>query len=81
MQSSPPQEVSPRMFDNPILEWGSRVHPAVPPLIFLPVIAFLVVRAVGHESLSVASVAGVFVLGVLAWSLTEYLLHRFIFHL
>jgi sterol desaturase/sphingolipid hydroxylase (fatty acid hydroxylase superfamily) len=69
------------MFDNPILEWGSRVHPAVPPLIFLPVIAFLVVRAVGHEGLSVASVAGVFVLGVLAWSLTEYLLHRFIFHL
>jgi 4-hydroxysphinganine ceramide fatty acyl 2-hydroxylase len=69
------------MFDNPILEWGSRVHPAVPPLIFLPVIGFLLVRAVGHENLAAGSVAGVFVLGVLAWSLTEYLLHRFIFHL
>jgi sterol desaturase/sphingolipid hydroxylase (fatty acid hydroxylase superfamily) len=69
------------MFDNPILEWGSRVHPIVPPLVFLPVIGFLLVRAVGHENLSAASVAGVFVLGVLAWSLTEYLLHRFIFHL
>jgi sterol desaturase/sphingolipid hydroxylase (fatty acid hydroxylase superfamily) len=69
------------MFDNPVLEWGSRVHPIVPPLIYLPVIGYLLVRAVGHENLSVASVAGVFVLGVVAWSLTEYLLHRFVFHL
>jgi 4-hydroxysphinganine ceramide fatty acyl 2-hydroxylase len=69
------------MFDNPILEWGSRVHPVVPPLIYLPVIGYLLVRAVGHENLSVAAVAGVFALGILAWSLSEYLLHRFLFHL
>jgi sterol desaturase/sphingolipid hydroxylase (fatty acid hydroxylase superfamily) len=69
------------MFDNPILEWGSRVHPVVPPLIYLPVIGYLLARAVGHENLSVAAVAGVFALGILAWSLSEYLLHRFLFHL
>jgi 4-hydroxysphinganine ceramide fatty acyl 2-hydroxylase len=69
------------MFDNPILEWGSRVHPVVPPLIYLPVIGYLLVRAVGHENLSVAAVASVFALGILAWSLSEYLLHRFLFHL
>jgi sterol desaturase/sphingolipid hydroxylase (fatty acid hydroxylase superfamily) len=69
------------MFDNPILEWGSRVHPVVPPLIYLPVIGYLLVRAVGHENLSVVAVAGVFALGILAWSLSEYLLHRFLFHL
>ena len=69
------------MFDNPILEWGSRVHPVVPPLLYLPVIGYLLVRAVGHENLSGAAVAGVFVLGVVAWSLGEYLLHRFVFHL
>src|SRR5438874_6687845 len=33
-QPGPPQEVSPRMFDNPILEWGSRVHLVVPPLLY-----------------------------------------------
>ena len=27
-----------------------------------------------------AAVAGVFVLGLVGWSLTEYLLHRFVFH-
>jgi sterol desaturase/sphingolipid hydroxylase (fatty acid hydroxylase superfamily) len=69
------------MFDNPILEWGSRVHPVVPPLIYLPVIGFLLVRAVGPEGLAAGSVLGVFALGIVAWSLTEYLLHRFVFHL
>jgi sterol desaturase/sphingolipid hydroxylase (fatty acid hydroxylase superfamily) len=69
------------MFDNPVLEWGSRVHPVVPPLIYLPVIGFLLVRAIGHENLGVGSVLGVFALGIVAWSLTEYLLHRFVFHL
>jgi sterol desaturase/sphingolipid hydroxylase (fatty acid hydroxylase superfamily) len=69
------------MFDNPILEWGSRVHPVVPPLIYLPVIGLLLVRAIGHEHLSAGSVLGVFALGIVAWTLTEYLLHRFVFHL
>ena len=69
------------MFDNPILEWGSRVHPIVPPLLYLPVISFLLSVAVNAKDLSVAAVLGVFVLGVLFWSLTEYLLHRFVFHL
>jgi sterol desaturase/sphingolipid hydroxylase (fatty acid hydroxylase superfamily) len=69
------------MFENPILEWGSRVHPVVPPLIYLPVIGYLIARAIGHENLSVTSVLGVFALGIAAWSLTEYMLHRFVFHL
>jgi len=69
------------MFDNPVLEWGSRVHPAVPPIIYLPVIAYLLARAIGHENLTVGSVIGVFVLGIVFWSLGEYLLHRFVFHL
>jgi sterol desaturase/sphingolipid hydroxylase (fatty acid hydroxylase superfamily) len=69
------------MFENPVLEWGSRVHPVVPPLIYLPVIGYLLVRAVGHEHMAGAAVAGVFALGILFWSLVEYLLHRFVFHL
>ena len=69
------------MFENRILEWGSRVHPAVPPLIYMPVIGYLIARAIDHENLSVAAVAAVFGLGIVAWSLSEYLLHRFVFHL
>jgi sterol desaturase/sphingolipid hydroxylase (fatty acid hydroxylase superfamily) len=68
------------MFDNPVLEVLSRVHPVVPPALYLPVVAFCLVRAIGHEGLGIAPVAGVFALGLLAWSLAEYLLHRFVFH-
>jgi sterol desaturase/sphingolipid hydroxylase (fatty acid hydroxylase superfamily) len=68
------------MFGNPLLEFASRVHPVVPPLLYLPVVVFLLARAIGHEGLAVGSVAVVFVLGVASWSLAEYLLHRFVFH-
>ena len=56
------------------------MHPIVPPLIYLPVISFLLSVAVNAKDLGVPSVLGVFVLGVAFWSLTEYLLHRFVFH-
>jgi sterol desaturase/sphingolipid hydroxylase (fatty acid hydroxylase superfamily) len=68
------------MFENPLLEFASRVHPAVPPLLYLPVVVICLVLAIGREDLGVASVAGVFLLGLVAWSLAEYLLHRFVFH-
>jgi sterol desaturase/sphingolipid hydroxylase (fatty acid hydroxylase superfamily) len=75
-----PDEVSPRMFDNPLLEKLSRVHPAVPPLVYLPVIGYCLVHAVAVDDHAVAAVFGAFLLGLVGWSLTEYLLHRFVFH-
>jgi dihydroceramide fatty acyl 2-hydroxylase len=68
------------MFENPLLERLSRVHPAVPPLLYLPVIGYCIVRALGHENLPPGGVIAVFFAGVGAWSLLEYLLHRFVFH-
>ncbi|HEY2651618.1 MAG TPA: fatty acid hydroxylase, partial [Solirubrobacteraceae bacterium] len=37
---------SPRMFESELFERLSRVHPAVPPLIFGPAIVFLLVEGV-----------------------------------
>jgi sterol desaturase/sphingolipid hydroxylase (fatty acid hydroxylase superfamily) len=68
------------MFENPVLELASRVHPAVPPLLYLPVVTVCLVLAVGREDLSVASVVGVFFLGLVFWTFAEYVLHRFVFH-
>jgi sterol desaturase/sphingolipid hydroxylase (fatty acid hydroxylase superfamily) len=68
------------MFENPLLELASRVHPVVPPLLYLPVVTICLVLAIGRENLAVPSVFGVFLLGLVAWSLAEYLLHRFVFH-
>jgi len=68
------------MFENPLLELASRVHPAVPPLLYLPVVAICLVLAIGRDDLAVPSVIGVFLLGLASWTLAEYLLHRFVFH-
>jgi sterol desaturase/sphingolipid hydroxylase (fatty acid hydroxylase superfamily) len=68
------------MFDNRLLELASRVHPAVPPLIYLPVVTVCLALAIGRENLGVPSVVAVFLLGLAFWTLAEYLLHRFVFH-
>jgi sterol desaturase/sphingolipid hydroxylase (fatty acid hydroxylase superfamily) len=68
------------MFENPLLELASRVHPAVPPLLYLPVVAICLTLAIGREDLAVPAVIGVFFVGLASWTLAEYLLHRFVFH-
>jgi dihydroceramide fatty acyl 2-hydroxylase len=72
-------KASPRMFDSNILDRLSRVHPMVPPLIFVPaIIALLVVGARGEPT--TPQVIGLVIAGYLFWTLTEYWLHRLIFH-
>ncbi|MBT8377619.1 MAG: sterol desaturase family protein [Ignavibacteria bacterium] len=69
-----------RMFDNDFLEAFSRVHFSIPIIIYLPVIAVLTYLSVGVYNLAALTIAGLFLAGIAAWTLTEYILHRFIFH-
>src|SRR5437762_12180706 len=69
---------SPRMFDSNLLERLSRVHPSVPPLIFGPVIVLLLVEGFIH-GVGWAAVAWLLG-GYVFWTLTEYWLHRVVFH-
>ena len=69
---------SPRMFDSPLLERASRVHPAVPVLIFLPAVVLLV--AAGFAALDGLEAAAWVAAGYLFWTLTEYWMHRLVFH-
>jgi len=66
------------MFDSKFLDKMSRVHPAVPPILFVPAILTLLVLGFVHGvgALAIAYVAG----GYLFWTLTEYWLHRIVFH-
>ena len=53
--------------------------PSIPALIFVPVV--VVVRWLGLDrGYGVLQVAGLFALGLLIWTLTEYWLHRLVFH-
>ncbi len=70
---------TPRMFDSAFLEFFSRVHWTVPLWIFLPLNALLILKAY-RLGMRFESVLGYFLAGVATWTLTEYLLHRFVFH-
>ena len=69
---------SPQLFESRWLNRLSRVHPAVPVVIFLPAIAVLAGYGFAHERTFavVALMAG----GYAFWTLTEYWIHRAIFH-
>ena len=71
-------KASPRMFESDLLDRLSRVHPAVPPILFVPaIVAGLVLGLVhGSGAATPAWLAG----GYLFWTLTEYWLHRIVFH-
>ena len=71
---------STRMFDSDLMEMLSRVHPATPFVIYLPLIMGAVYLAHSRMHLSISSVAGLFVFGLAIWTLLEYLIHRYIFH-
>jgi sterol desaturase/sphingolipid hydroxylase (fatty acid hydroxylase superfamily) len=69
-----------RIFKNPILESFTHVHPIVPLLLWTPVILFLLYRGATVKNVALIQFFGLFVFGMLLWTLTEYVLHRFVFH-
>ncbi|MGW8374811.1 sterol desaturase family protein [Streptomyces sp. ODS28] len=69
---------SPPMFTNRRLDRLSRVHPAVPALLYLPLI--LLLTALGLPRSGALSGVGLWLLGYLLWTLVEYWVHRSVFH-
>jgi 4-hydroxysphinganine ceramide fatty acyl 2-hydroxylase len=69
-----------RMFESDLIEFFSHVHPATPLVLFMPVIGYMLYLACWQERLSILAVAGLFALGVLIWTLLEYIIHRYVFH-
>src|SRR4051794_12160735 len=69
---------SPRMFENRLLDSLSRVHPAVPPIIFGPAVVLTFVMGAYRIGVGLGVLA--VVIGYVLWTLTEYWLHRLVFH-
>ncbi|NDD91267.1 fatty acid hydroxylase [bacterium] len=68
-----------RLFKNPILESLTHVHPLVPLMIWGPFVSLLFFWST-QSWLSPLMILGLAVLGLLIWTLSEYLLHRHLFH-
>ena len=69
-----------RMFKSDFFESLSRVHFTVPLYIYVPVILVLMYLSIFVYNISAINIFTLFIGGIVTWTLTEYLLHRFIFH-
>jgi 4-hydroxysphinganine ceramide fatty acyl 2-hydroxylase len=69
-----------RMFKSDFLERLSKVHFIVPLLVYTPLILYLSWCGLSRFNLTLVVFSLLFLSGFFTWTLTEYLLHRFIFH-
>ena len=62
------------------MEFLSHVHPVTPLVLYLPVVGYMLYLAFWQSRLSILAMTGLFLLGVLIWTLLEYIIHRYVFH-
>jgi sterol desaturase/sphingolipid hydroxylase (fatty acid hydroxylase superfamily) len=72
-------EDSIKLFKNNIFDSLSKVHFTVPLFLFIPTILFFCYQAF-EDNLAILTFSGYFGAGIVVWTITEYFLHRFIFH-
>jgi len=70
-----------RLFQSEYMEMMTKTHPVVIYSMYFPVIAFMMYYGHTYHNLSVGKIILVFALGIFSWSLFEYIMHRFVFHL
>jgi sterol desaturase/sphingolipid hydroxylase (fatty acid hydroxylase superfamily) len=69
------------IFNNPVLEGLTRTHIAVPISIFVLFSVGLIVYAFTYSQLPNYLIITLFLSGLLTFSLVEYLVHRYVFHM
>jgi dihydroceramide fatty acyl 2-hydroxylase len=67
------------MFETPLIERFSRIHPATPFVFWLPVCGYLAFRAY-ENGMGPGVGLSLGLLGLFVWTLSEYVLHRWVFH-
>ncbi|MEM7550270.1 MAG: sterol desaturase family protein [Bacteroidota bacterium] len=70
-----------QLFNNPIIERLSRTHFMVPISILTGFSVFLLYWALRYDLLSVSTSIIMFLTGFLSFTLVEYLVHRYVFHM
>ena len=73
------EDKSARMFKSGLMEFFTHVHPVTPLILYVPVVSFMVYLSYSYEMNPIAA-TGLFLFGVFVWTITEYIMHRFIFH-
>jgi dihydroceramide fatty acyl 2-hydroxylase len=71
---------SARLFKNDLMESLTHVHPILPLLMWSPIAAWLLWRTFFVQELPFDSVLIIACIAFVTWTLTEYTVHRFVFH-
>ncbi len=74
------KDESTRMFKSSFSEFFTHTHWSVPLFLYVPLITFLLWCSLVVFATPLSHVFALIIGGVLTWTLTEYLLHRFVFH-
>lgn len=70
-----------QLFDNPFLEKLTRSHFSIPLSILTIISATLAYFAFERYQLGVGTFSALFIVGFFSWTLGEYFIHRFVFHM
>lgn len=73
------EEPSLRLFKSDFLEFFTHISPVTVLVVFLPLIGWLIWLSI-RAGINGWQLIGLFALGVVIWTPTEYILHRFLFH-
>lgn len=68
-----------RMFRSDFVEFFSKVHPAVPAALYVPLAAWGL--RTGWQGLSALNLVAAVASGTFFWTFAEYVLHRYVFHM
>jgi sterol desaturase/sphingolipid hydroxylase (fatty acid hydroxylase superfamily) len=79
--SKPSNSSKGKMFDNPVIERLTRTHISVPLLLFTLISSGLIYYGISEAGLPVIAIIGMFITGLLIFTLIEYIVHRYLFHL
>jgi len=74
------KDESARLFKSGFLELFTHVHWSVPIIVYMPVVVYCLAISPGPGAAGIAGIVLDFVAGLFVWTLSEYLLHRFVFH-
>ena len=81
LKNKPHTKGTKALFSNPILEKLTRTHIAIPLVIFTTISTSLIYYGISNELILAIHAPLLFVAGLLTFTLIEYIMHRFVFHL
>ena len=80
-QRTPKNTGTGKIFDNPVLEKLTRTHISLPLITFSIISSCLIYYGVVNYGLNAIQIVGLFIGGYFAFTLIEYMMHRFVFHM